>query len=108
MKRTTALLVTFVLLVAASLTVASGCASSGKVFAIENIKLIEDGVTTRSQVFEYFGAPANQSRYFGDRGPELVWEYSYLPAHGQGAKLTVYFDTRDVVKSHKYVLILQQ
>jgi hypothetical protein len=46
-----------VLLVAAVLAFAIGCASRGVAFDVDRLPLIEEGVTTRAEIHEWFGRP---------------------------------------------------
>lgn len=57
-----------------------------------SLVFVEDGNTTRSEVYERLGSPSGVFR-----GGE-IWTYGALPA---GYQLVVVFDGRDVVRAHR-------
>ena len=56
------------------LVLSTGCNSAGKAFNVDNVRLIEKGTTTKSDVRDYFGDPLR--REVGLYGE--VWTYTYM------------------------------
>ncbi|MEQ6887238.1 hypothetical protein ABE957_00920 [Halomonas sp. CS7] len=107
-------------LIALSLLLLAGCASSGNQSLRDQdeatvSRVITEGVTTQTQVRDTFGSPMETS--FTDGGME-IWEYSlsevsadainFVPvinlfgssASGQKKELTILFNEEDVVRRY--------
>jgi len=106
--RTFIVLTLTALAAAAFCAIGSGCTHQGREFDIEHIKLIEEGVTTQDQILEYFGSPYAQRRLVSSDEVMLAWDYVYVPFQGQGANLTVYFDSYGVVEYYEYTLTYEE
>lgn len=83
----------------------AGCASSGTKIDQSNIEKIEQGVTTKDQMYTMFGSPLSQS-YSSEGKLTMIWHYVYVGPFGLGMKqqnLAVVFDDNDVVEKYNMV-----
>lgn len=86
------------------ISVAAGCASSGKRFDASKVPMIVAGETTQAEIREFFGEPKT---YYNRNasGKREMWQYVYVSVTLLGAEsraLTITFDKNNVVKSLSY------
>jgi len=82
--------------------VLAGCGSSGKNFPSVHIPEIKSGVTTQSQILDWFGIAWKE----GTRNGDAMWTYQFdtYSAVGQdkSKELVILFDQNQVVRAYRY------
>ncbi len=84
--------------------VLAGCGSTGKNFPAGHVGEILNGVTTQSQILDWFGVAFKE----GVRNGNPLWTYqfdtyNYLRIGKENSKeLTILFDENNVVKAYRY------
>ena len=80
----------------------AGCGSSGKNFPVVHIGEIKNGVTTQSQILDWFGIAYKE----GLRSGETMWTYQFDTYNAVGKdmsrELVILFDKDNVVKAYRY------
>ena len=80
----------------------AGCGSSGKNFPVVHVGEIQNGVTTQSQILDWFGMAYKE----GIRSGEPMWTYqfdAYSPiGKARSKELMILFDQQHVVKAYRY------
>jgi hypothetical protein len=88
-----ALLVTLVL---------TGCGSAGKNFPVAHVAEIKNGVTTQSQILDWFGVAFKE----GLRNGNPMWTYQFDMWNSIGKEhskeLVVLFDQNNIVRAYRY------
>ncbi len=102
-RRNTILLIPLALI---ALALLAGC-SQGKQFDVNNISLIQKGVTTQDDIMDYFGFPHTVRQLKGAEGYFLAWDYRFVPKEGEGAELSVIFFDNGTVHSYDYTQIIE-
>jgi hypothetical protein len=79
-----------------------GCGSGGKNFPTAHVDEIQNGVTTQSQVLEWFGVAFKE----GLRNGNPMWTYQFDLWHSLGddesKELVILFDDKNVVQAYRY------
>jgi outer membrane protein assembly factor BamE (lipoprotein component of BamABCDE complex) len=84
--------------------VLAGCGSSGKNFPVGHVGEIQNGVTTQSQILDWFGVPFKE----GVRNGNPLWTYQFDTYNSLGIgkdnskELTILFDENNFVKAYRY------
>ncbi len=96
--------IAFGCLIAIFVSLAGGCASSGKRFDASKVPMIVAGETTKAEILTLFGEPKNYfNRNASGKGEMWQYVYSWAGPLGAGARgLTIQFDKDDVVASHSF------
>ena len=80
----------------------SGCGSTGKNFNTSKVSEIQNKVTTRTQILDWFGTPPKE----GVRDDNVLWTYqfdTYNPIGKDHSKeLVILFDSAGVVKAYRF------
>lgn len=80
----------------------TGCGTSGKNFPTAHIDEIQNGVTTQSQVLDWFGVAYKE----GVRNGDSLWTYQFDTYNSIGKdkskELVILFDQKNVVKAYRY------
>jgi hypothetical protein len=88
-----ALLITLVL---------AGCGSTGKNFPAAHVGEIQNGVTTQSQILDWFGVALKE----GERNGNPLWTYQFDTYNSFGKdhskELIILFDQDHVVRAYRY------
>ncbi len=84
------------------LLVLSGCGSSGKNFPVTHVEDIQIGVTTQTQVLDWFGVAFKE----GFRSGDVMWTYQFDTFNSIGKdkskELVILFDQKNLVKAYRY------
>ena len=79
----------------------SGCGSSGKNFNTSKVSDIQNKVTTRTQILDWFGTPPKE----GVRDGDVLWTYQFDTYNSFGKskskELIILFDPSGVVKAYR-------
>lgn len=82
--------------------VLSGCGSAGKNFPAGHVGDIQNGVTTQSQILDWFGVSYKE----GERNGNPLWTYQFETynsfGEGNSKELVILFDDKNVVKAYRY------
>jgi outer membrane protein assembly factor BamE (lipoprotein component of BamABCDE complex) len=82
--------------------VLSGCGSTGKNFPAAHVEDIYNGITTQSQILDWFGVPFKE----GMRNAEPMWTYQFDAYNSVGEdkskELVILFDKDNIVKAYRY------
>jgi hypothetical protein len=82
--------------------VLSGCGSAGKNFPAGHIGDIKNGVTTQSQILDWFGVAYKE----GKRDGHIMWTYQFEAynsfGEGKSKELTILFDDKHIVRAYRY------
>ncbi len=80
----------------------AGCGTLGKNFPVLHIGDIQNGVTTQSQILDWFGMAYKE----GIRSGDSMWTYqfdAYTPiGKARSKELVILFDQQNVVKAYRY------
>jgi hypothetical protein len=80
----------------------AGCGTSGKNFPVLHIGDIQNGVTTQSQILDWFNLPWKE----GMRDGDPLWTYQFDSYNAVGddksKELVILFDQKNVVKAYRY------
>ena len=80
----------------------AACGSTGKNFPVVHVGEIKNGVTTQSQILDWFGLPFKE----GTRNGAPMWTYQFdtYNAFGQdkSKELVILFDFGNIVKAYRY------
>ena len=80
----------------------AGCGSAGKNFPSAHIDEIQNGVTTQSQVLDWFGVAFKE----GVRNGTPMWTYQFDMWHSLGddesKELVILFDDKNIVRAYRY------
>ncbi len=80
----------------------AGCGSTGKNFPVLHIGNIQNGVTTQSQILDWFGLPYIE----GMRNGNPMWTYQFDSYNAVGddksKELVLLFGQNNVVKAYRY------
>ncbi|MBZ0168510.1 hypothetical protein MELA_01559 [Candidatus Methylomirabilis lanthanidiphila] len=86
----------------------AGCVSVGEEFRIPTAEMIKNGVTTRAELLQLFGAPTQVGIEDGNQ----TWTWVYVRAGGFSRTLSkelhVKFTERGIVKSYSYTSSLPE
>lgn len=86
----------------------AGCVSMGAEFPTPTTAMIKNGVTTRAELLQLFGSPAQVGIEDGDQ----TWTWVYVRTGGMSRTLSkelhVKFTERGVVKSYSYTSSLPE
>ncbi len=82
--------------------VLAGCGSTGKNFPVLHIGNIQNGVTTQSQILDWFGLPYTEGMHNGD--PKWTYQFDSWSAVGdaKSKELVLLFGQNNVVKAYRY------
>ena len=79
-----------------------GCGSTGKNFPVAHVGDIQNGVTTQSQILDWFGVAFKE----GLRSGDPMWTYQFDLWHSIGREhskeLVILFDQNHVVQAYRY------
>jgi len=79
-----------------------GCGSTGKNFPVAHVGDIQNGVTTQSQILDWFGVAFKE----GLRSGDPMWTYQFDLWHSIGREhskeLVILFDQNHVVRAYRY------
>jgi len=79
-----------------------GCGSTGKNFPVAHVGDIQNGVTTQSQILDWFGVAFKE----GLRSGNPMWTYQFDLWHSIGREhskeLVILFDQNHVVQAYRY------
>ncbi len=80
----------------------AGCGSTGKNFPVLHIGNIQNGVTTQSQILDWFGLPYIEGMRNGD--PMWTFQFDSWSAVGddKSKELVLLFGQNNVVKAYRY------
>ncbi len=82
--------------------VLAGCGSTGKNFPVLHIGEIQNGVTTQSQILDWFNLPWKE----GMRNGDPIWTYQFdswsAVGDAKSKELVILFDQKNVVKAYRY------
>lgn len=82
--------------------VLAACGSTGKNFPVVHVDEIKNGVTTQSQVLDWFGVATKE----GMRNGEPMWTYQFDTYNAFGKdkskELVILFDKSNVVRAYRY------
>jgi len=82
--------------------VLAGCGSSGKNFPVVHVDEIQNGVTTQSQILDWFGVAYKE----GVRNGNPMWTYQFDTYNSFGKdnskELVVLFDKDNIVRAYRY------
>jgi hypothetical protein len=82
--------------------VLAGCGSTGKNFPVLHVGNIQNGVTTQSQILDWFGLPYIE----GIRDGDPMWTYQFDSYNSVGPEkskeLVILFNPQNVVKAYRY------
>lgn len=82
--------------------VLTGCGSSGKNFPVVHVDEIKNGVTTQSQILDWFGVAYKE----GVRNGNPMWTYQFDTYNSLGKdnskELVVLFDKDNIVQAYRY------
>jgi len=82
--------------------VIAGCGSSGKNFPVVHVPEIKNGVTTQSQILNWFGVAYKE----GLRSGEPMWTYQFDTYNAFGKdkskELVILFNKDNIVRAHRY------
>ena len=82
--------------------VLTGCGSAGKNFPVAHVAEIKNGVTTQSQILDWFGVAFKE----GLRSGNPMWTYQFDMWHSIGSEhskeLVVLFDQNNIVRAYRY------
>ena len=80
----------------------AGCGSAGKNFPAVHVSDIKNGVTTQTQILEWFGVAFKE----GLRNGNSMWTYQFDMWHSLGSEkskeLVVLFDQNNIVRAYRY------
>ena len=80
----------------------AGCGSAGKNFPAAHVDEIQNGVTTQSQILDWFGVAFKE----GVRSGTPMWTYQFDMWHSLGddesKELVILFDENNVVRAYRY------
>ncbi len=80
----------------------AGCGSAGKNFPVVHVDDIQNGVTTQSQVLDWFGVAFKE----GMRNGNPMWTYQFDMWHSLGKdkskELVILFDNNNIVQAYRY------
>ncbi len=80
----------------------AGCGSSGKNFPSVHIGEIKSGVTTQSQILDWFGIAFKE----GMRNGDAMWTYQFdtysAVGEDKSKELVILFDKNNLVKAYRY------
>jgi hypothetical protein len=80
----------------------AGCGSTGNNFPVVHIDGIKNGVTTQSQILDWFGVPFKE----GVRNGDSMWTYQFDAWRSIGKdrskELIVLFDEQNIVQAYRY------
>ncbi len=80
----------------------AGCGSSGKNFPAVHISEIKNGVTTQSQILDWFGIAFKE----GMRDGEAMWTYQFdtysVVSQSKSKELVILFGQGNIVKAYRY------
>ena len=79
-----------------------GCGSTGKNFPVAHVPDIQNGVTTQSQILDWFGVAFKE----GLRSGDPMWTYQFDLWHSIGREhskeLVILFDQNHVVQAYRH------
>jgi len=79
-----------------------GCGTGGQNFPTAHVDEIQNGVTTQSQVLEWFGVAFKE----GVRNGQPMWTYQFDLWHSLGddesKELVILFDEKNIVQAYRY------
>ena len=82
--------------------VLAGCGSSGKNFPVAHVDEINNGITTQSQILEWFGVAFKE----GSRNGDPMWTYQFDTYSSIGddksKELVILFNKNNIVKAYRY------
>jgi len=82
--------------------VLAGCGSSGKNFPVVHVDEIQNGVTTQSQILDWFGVAYKE----GVRNGNPMWTYQFDTWQSIGKdkskELVILFDKENIVRAYRY------
>lgn len=82
--------------------VLAGCGSTGKNFPVDHVGDIRNGVTTQSQVLDWFGVALKE----GTRNGNPLWTYQFDTYNAFGKdnskELIILFDQKHIVRAYRY------
>ncbi len=86
----------------------AGCGSTGKNFPVLHIGNIQNGVTTQSQILDWFGLPYIEGMRNGD--PMWTFQFDSWSAVGddKSKELVILFGQNNVVKAYRYASNLDE
>ncbi len=94
--------ISIVLAAALALLWLSGCGSTGKNFNTSKVSEIQNKVTTRTQILDWFGTPHKE----GVRNGDVLWTYQFDTYNPFGKdlskELVLLFDPAGVVKAYRF------
>ena len=82
----------------------AGCGSSGKNFPVAHVGEIQNGVTTQSQILDWFGLAYKE----GLRDGNALWTYQFDTYNSLGIgkdrskELIILFDDKNIVRAYRY------
>ncbi len=82
--------------------VLAGCGSTGKNFPVTHVGEIKNGVTTQSQILNWFGVAFKE----GMRNGDPMWTYQFDTYNSMGKdkskELVILFDNQNIVRAYRY------
>jgi hypothetical protein len=82
--------------------VLAGCGSTGKNFPVAHVSEIQNGVTTQSQILDWFGVAFQE----GERNGDPLWTYQFDTYNSIGddksKELVILFDQQNIVRAYRY------
>ena len=79
-----------------------GCGSTGKNFPVAHVDDIQNGVTTQSQILDWFGVAFKE----GVRNGNPMWTYQFDSYNSMGKdnskELVIVFDNENIVRAYRY------
>ena len=82
--------------------VLAGCGSAGKNFPAVHVDEIQNGITTQSQILDWFGVAFKE----GLRDGTPMWTYQFDLWHSLGddesKELVILFDDKNTVRAYRY------
>lgn len=80
----------------------AGCGSTGKNFPVDHVSEIRNGVTTQSQILDWFGVAFKEGLRNGD--PMWTYQFDTWQSIGEGnsKELVILFDKNHLVRAYRY------
>ena len=79
-----------------------GCGSTGKNFPVAHVNDIQNGITTQSQILDWFGIAFKE----GVRNGNPMWTYQFDSYNSMGKdnskELVIVFDKDNIVRAYRY------